>query len=69
MEVLNEADRVESKHLLTLQEGVSKKQFEEMSKARIQLVVPEKLIPKFPATVRPHLLTFRRFLAEVGSKV
>ncbi len=68
-QILNEADRVESKHLLTLQEGVSRKQFDEMSKARIQLVVPEKHIVKFPVDVRPHLLTFRSFLAEVGSIV
>ena len=68
-QILNEADRVESKHLLTLQEGVSQKQFDEMSRARIQLVVPEKHIVKFPANVQRRLLTIGDFLAEVRSIV
>lgn len=43
-QVLNEADRIPTKHLLTLQEGVSENQFREMTGANVRLVVPKKLI-------------------------
>lgn len=64
-QILNEANRVERKHLLTLQEGVSENQFREMQDARVQLVVPRRLIEKYPQSVQPHLLTVRDFLAEL----
>ena len=64
-QVLNEADRIETKHLLTLQEGVSENQFREMTEAGIQLVVPAPLFNKFPKSVRPHLQTFESFIGDV----
>lgn len=64
-QILNEADRVPRKHLLTLQEGVSQNQFREMQDANVQLVVPSGLIGKYPAAVQPHLLSVRDFLAEL----
>lgn len=66
-QVLNEADRVPIKHLLTLQEGVSENQFAEMRAAKLQLVVPASLVSAFPAPVRPGLVTFDQFIAEVRS--
>jgi hypothetical protein len=42
-QILNEADRIATKHLVTLQEGVSENQFKEMSNAGVVLVVPQKL--------------------------
>ena len=64
-QILNEADRIERKHLLTLQEGVSEEQFREMKDTGVQLVIPTPLIAKFPTSVRPHLETLDRFIAEV----
>jgi hypothetical protein len=64
-QVLNEADRIGTKHLLTLQEGVSEGQFREMTEARVQLVVPAPLFEKFPQSVQPHLLTLESFIADV----
>lgn len=64
-QILNEANRVERKHLLTLQEGVSENQFAEMQDAKVQLVVPRKLIAKYPDSVQPYLLTVRDFIAEL----
>lgn len=64
-QILNEANRVPRKHLLTLQEGVSENQFREMQDCNVQLVVPRGLIGKYPAAVQPHLLTVRDFLAEL----
>jgi hypothetical protein len=64
-QILNEADRVATKHLLTLQEGVSEPQFSEMKAANVQLVVPSKLIEKYPKSIRPELLTLDNFIYEV----
>lgn len=61
-QILNEADRVPRKHLLTLQEGVSENQFSEMVEANVQLVVPASLIGKYPANVRSRLLTIAGFV-------
>lgn len=64
-QVINEANRVRTKHLLTLQEGVSEGQFEEMRGAGVQLVVPSGLHNSFPTSVRPHLVTLESFLGDV----
>lgn len=66
-QILNEADRIEIKHLLTLQEGVSENQFAEMVKAKVQLVVPTPIISSFPKNVRPHLQSFESFIGDVRS--
>ena len=64
-QVVNEADRIEVKHLLTLQEGVSENQFREMVDCKVQLVVPTKLIATYPKPVRPHLQTLESFIGDV----
>lgn len=64
-QILNEADRIQLKHLFTLQEGVSVPQFEEMQRAGITLVVPAKLHIKYPEKVREHILTLGGFIAEL----
>ena len=66
-QILNEAGRIETKHLLTVQEGVSETQFREMQESGVQLVVPTRLWSKYPATVRPKLLSLEAFVAEVGN--
>jgi len=64
-QVINEADRIPKKHLLTLQEGVSESQFKEMTGAGVQLVIPADLIECFPKTVQPHLQTLESFIGDV----
>jgi hypothetical protein len=64
-QILNEADRVGTKHLLTLQEGVSENQFKEMVQASVKLVVPEPLIAKYPKKVQPELQTLESFMGDV----
>lgn len=64
-QILNEADRIPAKHLLTLQEGVSENQFREMTGAGVQLVVPAGLTDKFPKSVQPHLQTLESFIGDV----
>lgn len=64
-QILNEADRIPQKHLLTLQEGVSESQFREMTGAGVQLVVPSPLISAFPKSVQPHIQSLESFIGDV----
>lgn len=64
-QILNEADRIETKHLFTLQEGVSERQFQEMVQASVKLVVPEPLIARYPRNVQPELQTLESFMADI----
>lgn len=64
-QILNEANRVEHKHLLTLQEGISETQFREMIDAKVTLVVPKPIIEKFPDSVQPHLQTLESFIGDM----
>lgn len=56
-QILAEADKIPSKHLFTLTEGVSIPQFERMRNANVTLVVPKDNIEKFPISIRPELMT------------
>lgn len=64
-QILNEAERIPRKHLLTLQEGVSSQQFSEMAEEGVILVVPAGRMKCYPDDVKPHLLSLERFLGEV----
>ncbi|MEZ6129173.1 MAG: type II restriction endonuclease [Planctomycetaceae bacterium] len=64
-QILNEADRIPVKHILTLQKGISENQFREMSDASVQLVVPSPLMNSYPQTVRPYLQSLESFIADI----
>lgn len=64
-QVANEAARINKKHLITLQEGVTAAQHKKMKQAGIALVVPRPLHEKYPREIRSELLTFSQFLAEM----
>ena len=64
-QILNEADRIPEKHLLTLQEGVSENQFREMQQENVKLVVPATVIPCYSRAIRPHLQTLENFIGEL----
>jgi len=64
-QILNDADRIPVKHMLTLQEGVSEMQFREMVRAGVRLVVPAGLTDKFPRSIQPHLQTLESFIGDV----
>jgi hypothetical protein len=64
-QVCQEAQRIPTKHLLTLQEGVSENQFREMKETGIQLVVPIPLLSRFPKTIQPEIQTLNGFLTEL----
>jgi hypothetical protein len=63
-QVLNEASRIPTKHLLTLQEGVSIPQFREMKEEGVRLVVPSRLHAKYPEELREELVSFESFVEE-----
>lgn len=63
-QILNEADRLDTKYLLTLQQGISPAQFAEMKDEGVILVVPRDLHSMFDDSVKPHLVTLERFIAD-----
>lgn len=63
-QILNEARRVEVKHLLTLQEGVSEEQFREMTEEGVVLVVPRRLHSSYPRSTRARLMSLDNFIAD-----
>lgn len=67
-QILNEADRIENKHLLTLQQGISKNQLQEMEQNKVTLVVPKDYVSSFPLEFRPKILNLELFLKMVFEK-
>jgi hypothetical protein len=67
-QVINEADRIPHKYLLTLQEGVSPTQFAEMSAEGVSLVVPTSLHGSYHHSIRPRLLSLESFITATRAK-
>lgn len=61
-QVLSEAARIEHKHLLTLEPGISKSQTTEMRDKRLQLVLPASIHASYRASQRPDLSSLRDFI-------
>lgn len=64
-QILNEANLIPEKHLITLQEGVSANQFQEMRDEGVTLVVPARLHKAYPNVIRPDLMTLESFVHTV----
>lgn len=60
-QALAEADRIEDKHLLTLEPRISANQTNEMQAKRLQLVVPRPLHPTYNADQQAWLFDVRSF--------
>ncbi|HEY4287998.1 MAG TPA: type II restriction endonuclease [Puia sp.] len=67
-QVMNEADRVTTKYLFTLQQGISSAQLEEMYAANVCLVVPKAYLTSFPPVFRGRILTLEQFVQRVLEK-
>lgn len=67
-QVLSEADRIEEKHLFTLQQGISHNQLQEMHDNGLQLVIPEPHKSSFPKEWREQLLTLDSFVVFVRER-
>lgn len=61
-QVLAEADRIPSKHLLTLEPGISQTQTDEMRKERLQLVLPAPLHGSYRPAQQQDLKSVTQFL-------
>lgn len=67
-QVLNEADRIKTKHLFTLQEGISYNQLNEMYSHNVCLVVPKPNLKSFPEEFRKRIMTLRSFIEFAKGK-
>lgn len=67
-QILNEADRIKTKHLFTLQQGISSNQLKEMYNSDVCLVVPKPYLKSFPEEFREKILTLDNFIGQVKAK-
>jgi hypothetical protein len=67
-QVLSEADRIETKHVLTLESAISTNQTDEMQQRLVQLVVPQKIIGTFRPEQQKWLFTVTDFIKLVKGK-
>lgn len=67
-QVLNEANRIESKYLFTLQPSISANQLQEMKDERLTLVIPEANRKTFDKYYRDDLLSLKQFIGIVREK-
>lgn len=67
-QVLSEADRISTKHLLTLEPAISTQQTDEMMAKKLQLVVPSRLHETYTAPQRGWLLNLTTFTELVRSR-
>lgn len=67
-QVLSEAERIETKHLLTLSPGLSENQTDEMRAKLLQLVIPRKLHETFRTSQQAWLMDMSGFLALVAAR-
>lgn len=68
-QVLNEADRIPNKHLLTLQPAISEDQTSEMQSEKLQLVIPHELHGQgFSSLQQKWLMGLDDFIAEIKAR-
>jgi EcoRII C terminal len=67
-QVLSEASRIEQKHLLTLEPGISENQTTEMQAKSLQLVIPRGLHETFQAGQRDWLMDLTTFIEIVRAR-
>lgn len=67
-QILNEADRIETKYLFTLQQGISKNQLREMKHEKVKLVVPASYLSSFDREYQSEIETLKSFIQFVRVK-
>lgn len=67
-QILNEADKIEVKHLFTLQQGISENQLKEMFQYKVQLVVPKRHLSRFPQSFQDKIMTLEKFIILMKSQ-
>lgn len=67
-QVLEEADRIKRKHLITLEGAISENQTNEMKSRMLQLVVPKEIQETYTTEQQSWLYSVADFLAEVKER-
>jgi len=67
-QVLAEAQRIERKHLLTLQTSISSSQTDEMEANNLQLVLPANLHPTYTVEQQGWLMDLEEFISLIRSR-
>ena len=67
-QVLAEADRIDDKHLLTLEPGISERQTSEMRGRRLQLVIPKGVHRTYTANQQAWIMDLQSFIALVADR-
>ncbi len=67
-QILNEADRIGTKYLFTLQPGISTNQLQEMKHEGVVLVIPEDNRNSFDCRYRNDLLSLKQFIVMVKER-
>lgn len=64
-QILGEADRVDTKHLMTLEPSISANQTDEMQTRSVQLVLPEQVHASYTAQQQQWLWTLKEFILHI----
>lgn len=67
-QILAEADRIDDKHLLTLETAISTRQTDEMASKRLQLVLPRSLHQTYTAAQQTWLMDLAAFMDMVRAR-
>lgn len=67
-QVLSEAEKINNKHLLTLQPGISENQTNEMKSNNLQLVIPKGLHQTYQDEQKNWLMSFSDFINLIEEK-
>ena len=67
-QILSEAERIEQKHLITLEPAISKNQTDEMMAQNLQLVLPAPLINTYTVEQRASIINLEQFINVVKEK-
>ncbi|HZH30442.1 MAG TPA: type II restriction endonuclease [Pyrinomonadaceae bacterium] len=68
-QVLNEGKRVPDKYILTIQQGISTNQLNEMHAANVTLIVPQRLHKDYPKKRDVTLLNLEQFITTVRAQM
>ncbi|MCP3029640.1 type II restriction endonuclease [Halobacillus sp. A5] len=67
-QVLSEAQRIDAKHLLTLEPGISEHQTSEMSEKKLKLVLPKPIHETYNQNQKGELMNIEEFIQLVSEK-
>jgi hypothetical protein len=67
-QILGEAARIPTKHLITFERGISAPQTDAMQQARVQLVIPQPLFITYTAAQQDNLMNLGEFIELVKTR-